>query len=172
MARRVFYSFDYQQDSWRAAMIRNIGAIQNNRPCNANRWEEVKRGEDAAIKRWIDEQLVGRSCTIVLIGAKTAYCEWVKYEIQRSLESGKGLLGIRIHQLMDQHQQTTDAGPNPFDAVILPDGKKLSSFVTAHEPLGDTSAEAYAYIGNHLQNWIEDAIATRSQRVIDAFADV
>ena len=30
MARRVFYSFHYQPDNWRAAMVRNIGSIEGN----------------------------------------------------------------------------------------------------------------------------------------------
>jgi hypothetical protein len=161
MTRRVFYSFDYQHDSWRAAMVRNIGVVQQQRPVIDNRWEEVKRGEDAAIKRWIDEQLRYRSCTVVLIGAKTASCRWIQYEIQRSLDTGKGLLGIRIHQLMDQYQQTMPAGPNPFELFTLSNGQRLSSHVPAYESVGKTSAESYAYISQHLKGWIETAIAAR-----------
>lgn len=161
MARRVFYSFDYQQDCWRAAMIRNIGAIQGKRLLHDNGWESVKREKDSAIKRWIEGQLHRRSCTIVLIGARTADCRWVRYEIQRSWELGKGLLGIRIHQLMDQHQQISKAGTNPFEALTLPDGRKLSSIVVAYNPEGKTSAEVYAYISQHMENWIEEAIAIR-----------
>jgi len=162
MPRRVFYSFDYEHDCWRAAIIRNIGVIQGKRPMHDNRWEAVDRGNDEAIKRWIDQQLRGRSCTIILIGTHTAHCRWVQYEIERSWALGKGLLGIRIHQLLDQHQQASEPGPNPFDAVMLPDGKKLSSVVTAYAPKGETSAEVYAYISQHIERWIEDAIAARS----------
>lgn len=162
MARRVFYSFDYQNDCWRAAMVRNIGAIHTRRPVSDNHWEQVKQGQDAAIKRWIDAQMRHRSCTIVLIGTKTASCRWVRYEIQRSLQSRKGLLGIRIHQLMDHHQQTSTAGPNPFEALRLPNGERLSSVIPAYEPLGDSSAEVYSYISEHLQGWVEAAIAARS----------
>lgn len=161
MARRVFYSFDYQHDSWRAAMIRNIGVVQGKRPMHDNRWEEVKREKDAAIEHWIDQQLERRSCTIVLIGAHTARCRWVRYEIQRSWDIGKGLLGIRIHQLKDQHQRVSKAGPNPFDEMILPDGKMLSSIVPAYQPEGKTSAEVYACISQHMRTWIEEAIAIR-----------
>lgn len=161
MARRVFYSFDYQNDCWRAAMVRNIGAIHRRRPVCDNHWEQVNRGEDDAIKRWIDAQLRHRSCTIVLIGAKTASCRWVRYEIQRSMESRKGLLGIRIHQLMDQNQQTTTAGPNPFESIMLPGGQKLSSVAPTYEPLGVSSAEVYSYISQHLKGWVESAIAAR-----------
>ena len=81
MARKVFYSFHYQADGWRASKVRNIGVVEGNAPATDNKWEEVKRGGDAGIKRWIDEQLAGRTCTIVLVGAETAARQWVKYEI-------------------------------------------------------------------------------------------
>jgi hypothetical protein len=98
MARKVFFSFHYQRDAWRASQVRNIGVVEGNASATDNKWEEVKRGGDAAIRRWIDEQLTGRSCTIVLVGAETADRHWVQYEIEKSWNDGnKGLLGIRIH---------------------------------------------------------------------------
>ena len=36
MARRVFYSFHYNPDNWRAAMVREIGSIEGNRPATDN----------------------------------------------------------------------------------------------------------------------------------------
>ena len=88
MTRRVFFSFHYQRDAWRASQVRNIGVIEGNASATDNKWEEVKRGGDAAIRRWIDEQLTGRSCTIVLVGAETADRQWVKYEIEKSWNDG------------------------------------------------------------------------------------
>ena len=102
MARRVFYSFHYEADSWRASQVRNIGTIEGNRPVSDNAWEQVKRGGDKAIQNWIDGQLKGRSCTIVLIGANTAGRKWINYEIKKSWNEGKGLLGIHIHNLRDR----------------------------------------------------------------------
>lgn len=32
MARRVFYSFHYVPDNWRVSQVRNIGAIEDNKP--------------------------------------------------------------------------------------------------------------------------------------------
>ena len=77
MPRKVFYSFHYQGDSWRASKIRNIGVVEGNQPASANEWEEVKRGGETAIKRWIGDQLQGRTCTIVLVGAETANRPWI-----------------------------------------------------------------------------------------------
>ena len=44
MARKVFYSFHYKPDSWRASKIRNIGAIEDNQPASDNAWETVTKG--------------------------------------------------------------------------------------------------------------------------------
>ena len=51
MKRRVFYSFHYVPDNWRAATVRNIGAIEGNSPATDNDWETVTSGGDPAIKR-------------------------------------------------------------------------------------------------------------------------
>ena len=51
--RRIFYSFHYKPDHWRAATVRNIGSIEGNKPAADNDWEAVKKGGDVAIKRWI-----------------------------------------------------------------------------------------------------------------------
>ena len=72
MARRCFYSFHYQPDNWRASQVRNMGVIEGNQPVGDNDWETVKRGGDRAVENWIADQMSGRSCTVVLIGAETA----------------------------------------------------------------------------------------------------
>ncbi len=59
-------------------------------------FEEVKRKGDTAIKNWIDNQLKGTSVTVVLVGEKTCSSRWVKYEIEKSIEIGNGLLGIDV----------------------------------------------------------------------------
>lgn len=44
---QFFYSFHYENDSWRASQVRNIGVLDGNSPVSSNDWEEVKRkGED------------------------------------------------------------------------------------------------------------------------------
>lgn len=72
MARRVFYSFHYMSDNQRAAKVRNMGVVEGNRPATDNDWETITKGGDTAIEKWIDDQLDGKSCTVVLIGASTA----------------------------------------------------------------------------------------------------
>ena len=88
MARKCFYSFHYDLDNARASQVRNIGAIEGNRPASDNDWESVTRGGDNAIKNWIAAQMNGRSFAIVLAGAETANRKWINYEIIKAWDDG------------------------------------------------------------------------------------
>jgi hypothetical protein len=70
MTRRVFYSFHYKPDVMRVSQVRNIGKLEDNKPASDNDWETVTSGKDPTIKKWIAEQMKGRSCTVVLVGPK------------------------------------------------------------------------------------------------------
>ena len=160
--RRVFYSFHYAADSWRAATVRNIGVVEGNRPATDNGWESVVRGGDAAVRRWIDDQMKGRSCTVVLVGAHTARRRWIDYEIKKSWEEGKGLAGIHVHELLDQHREQAAMGLNPFDHFTV-GGRRLSSIVKCHNPGGFFSDASYQWIRDNLSSVVEEAIAIRGQ---------
>ncbi|UPG11206.1 TIR domain-containing protein [Pseudomonas aeruginosa] len=69
---------------------------------------EVERKGDAAIKKWINDQLHGTSVTVVLVGATTNKSRWVKYEIEQSIERGNGILSIDISKIADLKGSTTD----------------------------------------------------------------
>ena len=163
MARRVFYSFHYRPDSWRASMVRNIGVIEGNRPATDNDWETVKRGGDQAIKRWISDQMHNRSCAIVLVGTNTADRKWINYEIIKAWNDGLGVVGIHIHGLEDQDRRISNMGQNPFDYIDYGNsGRKLSSIVKCYNPAGRNSQERYGWISEHLSNAVEEAIRIRS----------
>ena len=115
--RRVFFSFHYERDAWRAAQIRNAGALDGNEPVADNHWETIRRGGDAAIRRWIDAELHTRSCTVVLIGSETAERKWVRYEIAKTWKEGKGVVGFYIHNLKDRFGHQSPQGRNPFNIV-------------------------------------------------------
>ena len=55
--RQIFYSFHFANDVFRVQQIRNIGALEDNKPVSANDWEEVKKKGDAAIEKWIDDNM-------------------------------------------------------------------------------------------------------------------
>jgi len=162
MARRAFYSFHYKPDNWRAATVRNIGSVEGNKPASDNDWESVTKGGDDAIKQWIADQMDGRSCTVVLIGTNTANRKWINYEIVKSWNDKKGIVGIHIHGLKDSNQETSTKGNNPFDYIDYGDtGKKLSSVVKCYNPGGSTSQERYDWIAKHLENAVEEAVQIR-----------
>ncbi|MBL7981932.1 MAG: TIR domain-containing protein [Flavobacteriales bacterium] len=164
MARRVFYSFHYKADNWRASQVRNMGVVSGNRPATDNDWEAVKRGGDPAIERWIRTQLHGKSCTVVLIGEKTAGRKWITFEIKESWRQGMGVLGIHVHKLKDRLGRTGSEGSSPFTGLSV-DGVNLSSVLPTHDPawfLG-SSTDAYRTIAARLPNWIEEAIRIRSE---------
>ena len=86
--RQVFFSFHYANDSWRASIVRNIGVVEGNKIVSDNEWEEVKRGGDEVIKRWINSNMEYRSCLIVLVGSETAGRKWIDYEINHAWSKG------------------------------------------------------------------------------------
>lgn len=164
MARRAFYSFHYVPDNWRASQVRNMGVVDGNKPATDNDWETVKKGGDTAIKKWIDAQLDGRSCTVVLIGAETAGRKWINYEIETSWNEGKGVLGIHIHNLKNADGKQSAKGKNPFETFTMKrDQAKLSSIVKAYDPPFMDSQKVYDHIKTNLADWIEAAIKIRNE---------
>lgn len=161
MARKVFYSFHYIPDCWRAAQVRNMGVIEGNEPTSDNDWEAISNAGDASIERWINSQLLGRTCTIVLVGHETAGRKWINYEIEKSWKLGLGLLGINIHNLKDFMQRQSPRGNNPFEHFNFGD-RKFSSVVKLYDPPSIFSADVYAYIKSNISDWIEEAINIRA----------
>lgn len=110
MARHVFFSFKYEDVS-RAMVVRNSWVTQGKQSAgfiDAADFEKVKRQGDTAIRSWIDGQLNGTSVTVVLVGQYTCSSRWVKYEIEKSIVIGNGLLGIDISKIKDLQGNASD----------------------------------------------------------------
>lgn len=157
----VFYSFHYKPDNWRAAQVRNMGVIEGNRPATDNDWEAITKGGDAAIQRWLENQMRGKSCAVVLIGANTAGRKWINYEIVKSWNDKKGVLGVYIHNLQNSGGMQAAKGRNPFDEISL-GNRRLSLFVRAYDPPYMTSTQVYAHIKANLEAWVEEAVNIRA----------
>ena len=109
MARRTFFSFKYRDVS-RAMVVRKSWVTQSREAAgfvDAAEFEKIKKQGDAAIQKWIDNQLHGTSVTVVLVGEQTCNSDWVKYEIEESAEIGNGLLGIDISKIKDLNKETS-----------------------------------------------------------------
>lgn len=162
MARNVFFSFHFNNDFWRTQQVRNIGALDGQKLYTPNEWEEVKKKGSDAIEKWIDDNLVGKTCVVVLVGAETANRPWVVAEIIKGWNSGKGVVAIRIDKLLDTKGNPSIAGTNPLDQVMLKRGTApLSNYAKLITPVGADSKTVYAHIQANIEQWIEDAIAIR-----------
>jgi len=154
MARRVFFSFHYERDIWRAGVVRNSWVTQPNRETagfrDAAAWEEVKRKGDAAIKKWIRDQMNGSSVTVVLIGTETSTRPYVKYEIQHSWDKRNGLIGVYVHNIRDKNRRTEPKGADPFEAI------NWKNFLTYDWVVDD------GY--NNLGDWVEQAYQRAQNR--------
>jgi len=161
--RQVFYSFHYKPDCWRASTIRSVGAIEGNRPAPDNDWETISSNGDEAIKKWISEQMKYRSCTVVLVGNKTADRKWINHEIVKSWNNKMGVVGIYIHGIKNSQGYIAEKGDNPFDYISYGDGgKKLSSIVKCYNPAGVNSKERYDWISRNISNAVEEAVKIRN----------
>jgi len=155
VARRVFFSFCYKRDIGRIGQIRNSWVTMDTKGfTDAANWESIKRQGEQSVKRWIDAQLDSTSVTVVLIGAETSISKWVKYEIAKSVEDGKGVLGIYIHNVKDFRTGLTDyRGHNPLDELSLQQNGRsvlLSEIYPTYEWINDDGQR-------NIVKWIEEA---------------
>lgn len=110
MARKVFFSFQYE-DVHRAMNVRNSNVIASDTKVgfiDKADFEAVERQGDAAVKKWINDQLHGTSVTVVLVGATTDKSKWVRYEIEQSVARGNGIFTIDISKIADLSGRTTE----------------------------------------------------------------
>ena len=160
--RQVFYSFHYKPDCWRASQVRSIGFVEGNKAAPDNEWEKITSAGGDAIKKWINDQMKYRSCSVVLVGNKTADRKWINYEIVKSWNENMGLVGIYIHGLKNSDGYISEKGNNPFDYINYGDtGKKLSTIVKCYNPTGKNSKERYAWISQYISAAVEEAIKIR-----------
>lgn len=155
MAKRVFFSFHYDNDIHRAERIRNSWLTHADRESagffDSSIREKAKRTDDAALRRFIREGMRNTSVTAVLIGAETADRKWVKFEISESIDKGNGLIGVRIHRMQDLQKRTTIAGTNPFERRWTKGDHELDTWrVPVYDWVTD---DGY----NNLGTWIDGA---------------
>ena len=141
MARRVFFSFDYNH-VWKVNQIRSMPNVIGTSAAgfqDASLWEEAKKKTSSAIRKMIDNALQNTSVTLVCVTYGSASRDWINYEIDKSLEKGNGLLAVQIHHLKDASGNTGAAGAIP---------KQIEA----------NGFKAYKYTNRKaLDRWIEEA---------------
>jgi hypothetical protein len=116
--RRCFFIFDYENDLDEARRIAEMGLVQAESAAGFNdltQWSTAKARGVEEVKRQIDEALVGTSCSVVLIGPRTASLGYVSYAMERSIQRHNGLLGIHIHALKNPMAAAGERGPLPYE---------------------------------------------------------
>jgi len=124
MARRVYFSFHYKGDVWRANQVRNSWVTRGIEAAGFKdqaEFESVERQGPGAIERWIDKNLEGTSVTVILIGEETCYRKYVRYEVEQSKAKHNGIIFVKIHNLKDQNGQTCGEGNLDFGDIDVSD---------------------------------------------------
>lgn len=124
MARRVFFSFHYQDVvDFRANVVRQHWRLKPDRQdagfFDASLWETARRTSDVSVKRLINEGLDRTTVTCVLIGTETWSRRWVRYEIVASFRKGSHILGVNINGIKGKDGQTKPAGRSPFEYLAV-----------------------------------------------------
>lgn len=153
--RQIFYSFHFANDVMRVQQVRQMGVVEGNEPVTPNKWEELKKGKNG-VEDWIDANMKGKSCVVVLIGEETSSRPWVQYEIKKAWADGKALLGIYIHNLNCPNNGTCSQGVNPFDQITF---KRDGAVVGKPRVYNPKAGDAYGDIKENLSKWVEAAIA-------------
>jgi MTH538 TIR-like domain (DUF1863). len=98
VARYVYFAFDYK-DVFKVNQVRKAGefvGVSRAGFVDASQWEQLKKKDEATIKKAIDEALVGTTVTVVCVGERTHSRQYVNYEIRASHDRDNGLLGVYL----------------------------------------------------------------------------
>lgn len=152
--RKIFPSYDWDEDVWRVNQIVNMPKIlgKENMGFMKNVPNEEVKKSDAAIQRWIDANLVGCSCLVVFVGERTYQSKWVKYEMMQAKAKGMGRLLVSLEGMKDPEGRVSLGGPDPYAAngLYAPPGTPNTYTISSYSWLADDGK-------NNIGDWIEDA---------------
>jgi len=104
ITRKVFFSFHYD-DIMNANIVRNSGQFKPSSETgfyDKSLWEDAETKGKKAIQNLIDKGLHNTGVTCFLLGKETYKRPWCIYELEKSLEDKKGILGILLPN-QDEH---------------------------------------------------------------------
>jgi len=163
MARRVFFSFHYDNDISRSMVVRNSWVTQGKEAAgfvDKAVFEQVKRQGDKAVHNWIDKQLEGTSVTVVLIGSQILDRPYVQYEICKSLQRGNAVIGVLIHNIRDMRTGSYSARGNTHTVIGHYSDGSPAFFDAICDGIYDYSSQSGYF---NLCAWIEDAARAHSK---------
>lgn len=141
ITRHVFFSFKYHPDIFRVNAIRK----QNNilKANSTGYWDDSLYERSIAanpdyIKRKIREGLERTAVTVILITSSTYKSDYVKYEYEKSVERGNGILQLDVSDMKDINNNI-----EKFSDWLPYITKGLKKKWFSKCPLGDWIEEAY-----------------------------
>jgi MTH538 TIR-like domain (DUF1863) len=170
MARKVFFSFHYQNDIFRVNIVRNHfltkGGYLDSGYFDDSLWEKAKSQSSQNLQNMINDGLQDTTVSVILIGSETANRPWVKYEIEQAMKRGNGFVGIRIHNIeCAQTGSPSLMGPNPLDLHFCK-APQVTDVAHMGEPIVPLSRIylTYDWVNddgyNNFQDWVEAAART------------
>ena len=114
---KVFFAFDRDADRERAAMLRPLwdGPDRTSSGfCDDWAWAGVQSRGPKGVEDWVREEMEGADVVLVLIGAETAYRSAVRLAIEHAVAEGLGVVGVRVHRLVEEGAALAFPGPDPL----------------------------------------------------------
>lgn len=145
MGRRVFISFQHDDK----LQAQGFNLLQWNKYVDfdfvgRHLLSPVNSENEAYIKKKIMEQINGSSVTAALIGEKTAESDWVRYEIEKSIEKGNGIIGIRLkgaeNVRIPPALKKANAKVINWDPSTFSDEIERAALIAGRPPLGPPSS--------------------------------
>ena len=141
IARHVFFSFKFHPDIFRVNAIRNQNIIL--KANSTGYWDDSLYEKSLAtnpdyIKRKIREGLKGTSVMVILITSTTYKSEYVKYEYEKNIEIGNGILQLDVSDMEDLNKEK-----EKFNGWLSYITKGIKKKWYHKCPLGEWVEEAY-----------------------------
>jgi hypothetical protein len=155
MARRVYFSFHYDNDIHRVVRIRNSGVIkETGQPfIDKAEWEKLKKSGDKQIEKWIDNQMNGTYVIILCIGLETYKRPWVIHEIKKAHIEKRGIVGIYMNGMKDLNQNSIGKGANPLSGLYISENNRKILLSEIYKTYSWLDNDGY----HNIEKWIADA---------------
>jgi hypothetical protein len=96
-AKKIFVSYDYDNDKHYRHLLSAWDANKSFDFTFEDHSTPAINSENAGrIKAAISAKMKNAKCLLIIVGAETAKCDWVTWEIEKAKELGLGLVGVKI----------------------------------------------------------------------------
>ena len=153
--RKIFPSYHWESDVFYVNQIVNLPVVVGKEEMGFIKGvpnEEAKKS-DAAIMRWIEENMRQCSCLVLFIGEQTYRSYWVMRELQLALQLRKAMLSIYLTGMRGPHGKIQERdGIDPF---------QYHGLYTENEAVEAYVVCQYWWVldngSKNIGRWIEDA---------------